>query len=168
MNRSSALVAVVAVSLVAGGSLALAQDRAPGSRPLAVGDPPKVLYFVPGVSDSGSAENTGWATVFHCSSFSPVTETISFVIRNFSGTILANHSRSLASLATQTISTHGTQFTEDLPFLTPGVAVNNGIGVIRATSVNVVCSAMIVTAGEVPQGVALHMIRSNPMNGTQE
>ena len=171
MNRSLvALLPVVAASLLVGSSLALAQDRAPrgGQGPQAVGDPLKILYSVSGVADNGGADNTGWATTFHCSSLSSVTETVTFLVRNFNGAILANQSRSLLPSATLTVSTHATLFTEDLPFLTPGVAVNQGLGVIRASSVKVVCSAMLVVAGSVPQGVALHMVRFNPITGSQE
>lgn len=145
---------------------AQAQDRvSPGesAAPLATGDPLKVLYRISGITDK-----VGVATSFHCSSFSTVTETLSLVVRNFNGTVLANNSLSVAPSQTRTVSTRGTNlYSEDLVLNTG--PVTQGLALIRATSVDIACSAMVVNAtASLPQGIELHMVRSNPMAGSQE
>jgi hypothetical protein len=145
---------------------ARAQDRV-GSEgaaaPLAVGDQLQLLYRIAGVTDKA-----GVATSFHCSSLSSVTETVSIVIRNFNGTVRANTSFSVATLQTKTASTRATNlFAEDVNLNTG--AVGQGLALIRATSSDVFCSAMVVdAAAAVPQGIALHMVRSSAKTGTQE
>jgi hypothetical protein len=170
MNRASrTLLSAVAVTLLAGGSSAIAQDRKGSSNdptPLAVGDPAKVLYYVPGVLDNGGV-GAGFVTVFHCSSLSPVTERMSFVVRNYSGALLVNKTLDVTSLRTVTVVTHQpSNLSFDLNLNTGPVI--QGFAVIRSTSTNTWCSAMSVDATSPVQGVALHMVRSNAAPGTQE
>jgi hypothetical protein len=145
---------------------AQSQDRpgSEGSGPaLAVGDQFQVLYRISGVTDAARV-----ATAFHCSSLSSETETVSIVIRNFNGTVRANTSFSVEPSQTKTVTTRATNlYVEDVVLNT--LAVTQGLALIRATSRDVICSAMIVDpAAIVPQGIALHMVRSNPQTGTQE
>jgi hypothetical protein len=145
---------------------AQAQDRvSPGesAAPLATGDPLKVLYRISGITDKA-----GVATSFHCSSFSSVNETVSLVIRNFNGTVLANTSFSVAPSQTRTASTRGTNLYAEDVLLNTGL-VTQGLALIRATSIDIICSVVVVNAtAALPQGIELHMVRSNPMAGTQE
>jgi hypothetical protein len=129
----------------------------------ATGDQLQVLYRIAGVTDS-----VGVATSFHCSSFSSVTETLSIVVRNFNGNVRANTSFSVAPSQTKTATTRPTNlYVEDVILNT--ISVTQGLALIRATSRNVICSAMVVdAAATVPEGIALHMVRSNPQPGTQE
>jgi len=156
---------------------AQAQDRAPTPTapgpaavgPAAAGGTEIILYRVPGVRDNGGAENTGVATSFHCTNFSGVTESVRIVVRNFDSFLVVNQAFNINHLQTVTKSTHGTLYTEDLPFLTPGIAINQGTAAIAATTVNIVCTAMTIDASTiVPVGVALRMIRFNPAPGSQE
>ena len=53
-------------------------------------DPEVIIYRFPGVRDDGNADNTGIATVFSCTNFSGVQETLRFVTRSAIGTLLTN------------------------------------------------------------------------------
>jgi hypothetical protein len=154
---------------------AQAQDRRPtqqpqANAPLATTDPLKTIYRVSGLTDSGNVANVGVATTFHCTSFSTVPETIKFFIRRFDGAKVADIKRNLTAFgATHTASTHGINLFFDDTLLAPGIAIEQGSAVIQSTSLNVHCSAMIVDAASAaPQGIALHMVRLNPVPGTQE
>ena len=79
------------------------------------------------------------------------------------------HREAVASARTLTKSTHGTALTEDLPFLTPGTAINQGVVFIFATSPFVFCSVMVLDASTAgTQGVALHIVGFGAVSGTQE
>jgi hypothetical protein len=127
-----------------------------------------ILYRFPGVTDSGHGPNQGVATVFHCTNFSGVTETIRFVTRASAGFLLSNIASSIAHLATDTASTHSTfLFGDNVLLNTDGVF--QGTTAIAATSINVICTAMIVDANSpTPVGIALRGIRFNPIPGAQE
>jgi hypothetical protein len=164
--KSVRLLSVGTVLFLAMNFCAQAQDRvSPGesAAPLATGDPLKVLYRISGITDKA-----GVATSFHCSNFSGVTESMTLVVRNFNGTVLANTSFSMAPSQTKTVSTRGTNlYAEDVTLNTG--PVTQGLALIRATSIDIICSAMTVNAtAALPQGFDLHMVRSNPMAGTQE
>jgi hypothetical protein len=78
-------------------------------------DPEVIIYRFPGVKDDGGAANIGTATVFHCTNFSGVNETIRFVTRAFDGTLLTNNTSTVVHLGTRTVSTHSTiAYFEDL------------------------------------------------------
>ena len=53
-------------------------------------DPEVIIYRFPGVRDTAGGTNIGVATVFHCTNFSGVQETIRFVSRD-SNTALATN-----------------------------------------------------------------------------
>jgi len=133
----------------------------------AVGDPEVIIYRFPGVRDDGGGTNAGEATVFHCTNFSGVTETIRFVTRNTTGTLLQNSTDSIPHLATRTAVTHPTvAFANNLNLAT---SVVQGTTAIAATSTNIICTAMTIDASTTaPVGVALRGIRFNPVPGSQE
>jgi hypothetical protein len=163
---------IVAIAAIAFALPVHAQDRAPqdagATPPAAVGGPLALTYVISGVRDDGGAENVGSATTFHCTNTSPVAEQIQFVLRNFNGIIAANITVTVGSANTHTKSTHGTAITEDLPHLSPGVAINQGMMFIFATSQFVFCTAVTVDAANPNVGFALHMVRFQPLSGTQE
>jgi hypothetical protein len=128
----------------------------------AVGDPLKILYLYSQVFDGGFS-----ATAVSCTSFSGVTETLQFVVRDTPGALKANPTINIASTATITAATRDIQaITEDL-LLTTG-ALQGTLGVL-ATSVNIVCTATVLQTNT-PNlgGVTLHGARFNPISGTQE
>jgi hypothetical protein len=120
------------------------------------------------VTDNGGAANQGVATVFHCTNFSGVTEIIRFVTRGQAGALLSNAPFSVPHLVTVTASTHGTALFADIGLGGTGL-VQQGTTAIAATSVNVICTAMIVDAASItPVGIALRGVRFNPAPGSQE
>lgn len=132
-------------------------------------DPLKVIYRVSGVRDSGSGAGVGVATSFHCSNFGSVAEIIRIVVRHADGGIAASRTFQINSGSTFTASTHATNLFSDNAFLAMGEAITQGLVTIQSTSLQVHCSAMIVDAtASVPQGIALHMVRVNPVLNTQE
>lgn len=136
----------------------------------AVGDPQKLIYRIAGVRDSGDVSNVGVATTIHCTNFGPVAETVRYVIRTANGTVVANVFKTIDAGATEAASTHFTAMVDEDGVLAPGVSINPGSAVIFTTSPQkVICSAMIVDAASAaPQGIALHMVRFNPISNTQE
>ena len=130
--------------------------------------PQQVLYIFPGATDSGSAADTGVATVFHCFSFSPVQETVQMVVRNFNGTILKNTTLAITQFQTLTVVTHATNLYPMTSELLTG-ELDHGVLGISATSSNIVCTAQIIDASAtVPNGIDLHGTRFNPISGSQE
>ena len=134
---------------------------------LAVSGPPQVIYLFPGVYDNGSADFSGIATAVHCFSFSPIQETIQYVVRNVDGTIAANKSEAINQFVTLTVETHGINIYNAVSLATG--SLQQGVIGITATSTNIVCTAHIIDAGAaVPNGIELHGTRFNPIAGTQE
>ena len=140
----------------------------PTTSDAATTDPEVIIYRFPGVSDDGGGTFAGEATVFYCTNFSGVTETIRFVTRTRDAALVSNRSVGLAHLGTITAATH-------FPALNAGTfpldtgAVAGGTTAIAATSTNVVCSAMAIDAANAkPVGVALRGIRFSPVPGSQE
>jgi hypothetical protein len=64
--------------IIAAAALALVQ---PTPASAAAGGPEVIIYRFPGVRDDGGPSSIGVATVFHCTNFSGVPETIRFVTR---------------------------------------------------------------------------------------
>jgi len=134
----------------------------------ALNDPEVIIYRFPGVRDDGSAANVGVATVFHCTNFSGVTESVRFVTRTPLGALVINANFAINHLQTMTTSTHSTAAYGG-GSLSPGTALTSGTMAIAATSMNIVCTAMTIDASAaVPTGVALHGIRFSPVPGSQE
>jgi hypothetical protein len=132
-----------------------------------VNSPEVIIYRVSGVRDDGGPSFTGVATVFHCTNFSGVDESIRIVIRNAAAAIVVNSgSGILPHLNTVTFMTHGNRAYGGANLVT---GVVQGSAAIAATSVNVVCTAMTIDASlGNPVGVPLHMVRFNPIPASQE
>ena len=152
-------------ALVVSAALAIGM-AAPASA--GVNDPEVIIYRFPGVRDNGGANNTGIATSFHCTNFSGVPENIRFATRQFEGSLISNEVFFVLHLQTATVSTHETfAFGSEASLATGSVA--QGTTAIAATSINIICTAMIVDAANVvPTGIALRGIRFNPVPGSQE
>jgi hypothetical protein len=163
---------IVAIALFAAILPAQAQQRSAegiSPPPKAVGDPLQLIYRVSGVRDNGGAAEAGTATTFMCTSISNVDETLRIRVRDFNGTIVGTRTVTVPPNQTKTISTHLTRGFFDDATLSPGEVINQGSAAIQATSINIFCSAMIVDAAVAfPEGIALHLVRFNPIAGTEE
>jgi len=138
-------------------------------QPEAVGDPLQRLYRISGVRDSGNGAEVGQATSFHCSSVSTVNETLVIRVRDFNGAIVGARSITIGPNRTRTLSTHFTRMFFEDATVSPGEVINQGSAEILATSIQVFCSAMIVDAEvNLPEGIALHLVRFNAISGSQE
>jgi hypothetical protein len=136
--------------------------------PQAATSPLVAVYRVSGVSDNGGEDYTGVATTFICSSSSSVAEKIRFLVKAADGTIVSDAAFNFPTRRTFTAATHvSTIFIEDVSLYTG--LVDQGVATISSTTTNITCSAMIVdAAASVPNGIALHLQRFNPIAGTQE
>jgi hypothetical protein len=141
----------------------------PAPASAAVGGQEVIIYRFPGVLDQGGADFTGVVTIFNCTNFSGVTETIRFVTRNADATVLiSNVTVSIPHLATRTAATRG-PFSYGAHILLAQNGVVGGTTAIAATSTNIICTPMVSDAsGPVPVGVALRGIRFSPVPGSQE
>jgi len=130
----------------------------------AVGDPLKVLYLFSGVTDTGGG---GVATTVSCTSFSGVTETVQFVVRNANGSLNGTSTTSILASGSITAATKDEGIhTEDILLNTNAV---QGTMAVLATTVNVVCTAAVIQSNiTIPSGYMLHGARFNPIAGTQE
>jgi hypothetical protein len=129
-------------------------------------DPEVIIYRFPGVRDDGNADNTGIATVFSCTNFSGVQETLRFVTRSAIGTLLTNVPLQAVHLQTLTMATHPAVA---YPSSSLGTGPVVGTTAIAATSTNIICTAMVLdAANSKPDGVALRGIRFSPVPGSQE
>jgi len=148
--------------IIAAAALACAEPVQAG-----LNDPETLIYRVPAVYDDGGGSFAGEATLFSCTNFSGVTENIRFVTRDFDGTLKTNHVFTVNHLTTRNAGTHPianiSANTLDTGF------VSGGTTAIAATSINIICTAMIIDAtGALTHGVALRGIRFNPAPGSQE
>ena len=131
-------------------------------------DPEVIIYRFPGVRDNGGGANTGVATVFHCTNFSGVDETVRFVARFSTGGLASNMTVTISHLQTESVATKPTLAHNNETDLATG-AVGQGTIAIAATSINVICTAMTIDASStLPTGVALRGIRFSPIPGSQE
>jgi len=137
-----------------------------------INDPEIIIYRFPGVVDK-SGTLAGEATVFQCTNFSGATENIRIVIRIDDGSLVANQLYPIAHLATLTATTHATvafsSFSTKFVLGAFGATIPPGTAAIAATSINIICTAMIVDGALLhPVGVALRGIRFAPIPGSQE
>ena len=141
----------------------------PASAQAAQTDPEVIIYRFPGVRDDGNPDGVGVATVFHCTNFSGTTENLRLVTREIFGTLVTNVTASIQHLRSLAHSTHFTQAYSGAGFsLNTGVVVE-GTTAIAATSINIICTAMVIDAANPkPNGVALRGIRFSPVPGSQE
>ena len=143
----------------------------PAAANAAVGDPETIIYRFPGVHDDGGVVNNGVATVFHCTNFSGVTETLRFATRDNSGILVSNSTRDVGHLKTATAVTHANlAYSADVVLFAGPVLVDSGTTAIAATSINVICTAMTIDAANAKPtfAVSLRGIRFNPAPGSQE
>jgi hypothetical protein len=127
----------------------------------AVGGTLTILYLY-----SQTIDNPFSATVVSCTSFSGVTETLQFLVKDAAGTLKANPTINIVSSGTVTAGTRATgAVTNDVTLATG--ALQGTLGVL-ATSLNVVCSASIMAVSSTVSGVTLHGARFNPISNTQE
>ena len=128
------------------------------------------IYIVPGVVDSGDANNVGVATAFQCSNVSGVTTEIRFLVLSETGAVLG--SVTVASVlhgATIQVSTHFTNPYINETALITGTVLNTGVVNIESLQSAVFCTAAIIDAAAVnPDGVTPHIIRVNPNPGSVE
>jgi len=131
-----------------------------------ISDPEVIIYRFPGVNNSG-ADGAGVATVFHCTNFSGDIENVRIVTRRFDTAIASNVVLSIPHLGTLAMSTHLVNSYGNTSMVT--ALVIEGTAAISATSINVICSAMVIDAASSrPDGVALRGIRFSPVPGSQE
>lgn len=158
-------------SLITTGALlgSIALTAIPAAPALAgIDDPFQVLYIFPGARDNGGAAGAGVATVIHCFSFSSTSEILQYTVRDFNGTLKANLTQGIASLGTETATTHDNVVYFTNLALNTGVIGQGTIGV-SATSTNIVCTGQVMDASaSVPNGVDLHAVRFNPISGSAE
>src|SRR6266540_3196263 len=108
----------------------------PAPASAAVGDQEVIIYRFPGVLDNGGGTYAGVATLFLCTTFGGQTETIRFVTRSSSTTVLQNSTISIPHLVTRSAATHGPySYGADLVLATG--AVYGGTTAIAATSINI-------------------------------
>ena len=130
-------------------------------------DPEVIIYRFPAVRDDGSPANVGTATVFFCTNFSGADENIRIVMRTGIGTLVSNAVIPMSHLLTAALSTHFVSSYGNASLATGPIAA--GTAAIAATSINIICSAMVLDAANAkPVGVALRGIRFNPVPGSQE
>ena len=131
-------------------------------------DPEVIIYRFPGVRDDGGGVEVGVATAFFCTNFSGATESIRFVTRTFTSTLVNNTAFTIGHLETKTALTHTARPYAFDRLLNTGV-VDQGTTAIAATSINIICTAVTIDASTVaPVGVALRGIRFSPVPSSQE
>jgi hypothetical protein len=169
---ASAIVAVGLLALILPAQAQQQRSHPEGAAPepqASVGDPLQRLYRVSGVRDNGGGIDSGQATSFHCTSISTVNETLQIRVRDFNGTPVGTRSIVITPNRTRTLSTHLTRLFFEDATLSPGEAIEQGSAEILATSSQVFCSAMIISAAaNVPEGIELHLVRFNAIPGSQE
>ena len=129
-------------------------------------DPEVIIYRFSGVRDDAGAGFTGIATVFHCTNFSGVPETIRFATRFSNAVLGGNITFPINHLSTLSVST---KLVQAYPAQSIATGQVTGTTAIAATSTNIICTAMTIDAAALtPVGVALRGIRFNPVPGSQE
>ena len=130
-------------------------------------DPEVIIYRFPGVKDDGGANLVGVATVINCTNFSGATEVIRYVVRDDESAIRFNSTALVIHLTTVAAVTH-TNAAYTGGNMSTGF-INTGTIAIAATSINIICTAMVLdAANSKPTGVALRGIRFSPIPGSQE
>jgi len=119
-----------------------------------------VIYVVPGVVDSGGGNNTGVATVFHCSNPTSNSKDVNVSVYDSAGTLAGSATVAVGGKGTATFATKlTTVFREDANLATG--TVRQGRAHISAQSDKVFCSVVVVDAANLAAGFlsSLHMIR---------
>lgn len=121
-----------------------------------------VLYRFSGVQDDGAKGGTSrkHGTVIHCSNAGNTGASLALVLYNHDGTVVKSVKYSIGAWRTKTAATQTSKlYDNDLILNTP--LIYQGLGVILASSPNVVCSAQVLDVrSEFPEYlVDLHMNR---------
>jgi hypothetical protein len=170
LSVSMAAIALIAASLPSQAQKAAIENSAP-ALPVdspAAAIPLKTIYRVAGIYDSGGGFNEGWSTAIHCSNFNAIAEQLRYNVRDEVGGVKFNRTYTIAPMATFYVVTHHVNW-----LIGADVQMNIGhVGgslTIASSSTNIICNAMIIDATfEGGSGIALHMVRYNPIAGTQE
>lgn len=128
------------------------------------------LYLIPGVTDNGGPPRTGIATIFLCTNNSGTQQTILLSLRRPNGTVAASTSWRVSKDQTVVFATHDTTAFDAEILVAPGVAIQQGKGLITSQSPLFFCSASLVdAAGDPPLSMgALHLVRYNLPQNLQE
>lgn len=167
--RSLALITLTAAGLA---SPAQAQTQAQTgdtrpslAAPRATTDPLLLIYRLPGISSSGIG-NSGAATTMRCTNYSRDEESLRFVVDRADGTTVRDVTELIPPRATRSYSTTSTASIDEVVLNVPNLSGNMRL---FATTTNLHCTAMLIdAAAAVPTGVALHLVRFNPREGTTE
>jgi hypothetical protein len=179
MKTKLSVVITAAVAVVVVGSASVtpvdAADRGAKTKsaplieaPASVTSSKKLRYIIPGVRDTNAA---GTATIVHCSNLSGVDEIVQFNTYSDTGALLNNQAFTLTKFDTiQAVTSDTSLFDNEDAALIPGIELDTGMIRVLSTTSKVACTAAIVdnTLDNIPQGVALHMVRVNPEPGWQE
>jgi hypothetical protein len=157
------LLAIVSVTAVGMHSFSRAATPSPA---IAFGSL-TTIYIGSGAYDDGGGPNAGIATTVHCSNVSGNTTQLRAQILGPGGNVEASATNfALPHGNTFTFSTHGTPFVNEIDLNTG--FFSNGVINVESTQSAVFCTAMVIQAGSVATGVALHLVRGNPNPGTVE
>jgi len=126
------------------------------------------IYVGAGVSDDGDGSLSGEATAVLCSNVSGVATSIRLLLLSSTGAVVKSHIfPSVAHGETITATTHETSvFAANVVLLTGSIL--HGVVNIESLQSAVFCTAAIVDASSVAQGIPLRLIRVNPHPGTVE
>ena len=125
------------------------------------------IYVGSGVRDDGGGADTGLATTFHCSNVSGADANLRFLVLRSTGAIAGQATAAVAHGGSLTVSTHFTSTFFPEVDLGTGTVSPGAIN-IESTESAVFCTAAIIDAADVGEGIALHLIRVNPHPGTVE
>jgi hypothetical protein len=166
--KITSVLAIVALATSATCALAgpLEGETAKVSSGRAIG---MIIYKVSGVTSRGTTPLEGSSTAVICTNLSGSTVTMEMVWRDHDEAVVSNINFQLDVQDTKLYATKHTEaFFEDVTPATPP-EINQGFVVVRSTSRQVICSAMVVdAAAAAPSGIALHMVRYNAINGSVE
>jgi hypothetical protein len=159
---------ILATSARTAGALLASLTIAASPATAGVNDPLQLIYFISGAFDSGGAQNTGIATVIHCSNWSGTTQRFQFVVFSADGAVKSNMTVDVPHAGTRTAATKVNQtFVVDRNLNTG--AVSQGLVAVLATHKDATCTAQVLDASaSLPQGMLLHGVRYNPIAATQE
>ena len=126
------------------------------------------IYIGTAVRDDGSTGFAGVSTTFHCSNVSGLSAQIRFLVLNGNGSVVGNHTATVAHGVTYAVSTHEAGAYAEDHLLNTGL-VDEGLVNIESTQSGVFCrGATTKSAIGEPDGVVLFLVRVNPHPGTVE
>ena len=122
------------------------------------------IYVAGGVTDTGAV-----ATSFLCTNLSGQIATLRIAILHpFTGNVIDSFTGSFSHGTASAISTRETAIFSTEESMASGIVTQGAVN-IESTQSGVFCNAMIVdAAANVPNGIALDLVRVNPHPGTVE